>query len=246
MKVYQRTENGVTTTVSQKTGMDEINHAQMGGRPAVKEMSSITRTDYAITYKDGRDVRLVLTEVTEDTVLTAQNEGEAILLRAERQEERRAIAAQVLASRGYEVSERSVERVVSYAERYSVGRERIAQMVTLPESPALAEVSRVEAGDPIADAYLEGQAATPAPAEEPERALLYRRNDGNHVYGPVLTFKGKRYVLDGGVSERTGRVNYFSVRNGERFGPVRDSFPTALPGTVGYAVAIFARGMVQG
>lgn len=182
MKVYQRTENGVTTTVTQKTGMDEINHAKMGGRSAVKTMSSITRTDYAITYKDGRDVRLVLTEVTEDTVITAQNEGEAILLRAERQEERRAIAA---------------------------------------------------------------QAATPASAEEPERALLYRRNDGNHVYGPVLTFKGKRYVIDGGVSVRTGRVNYFSVRNGERFGPIRDSFPSARPGTVGYAVAIFARGMIS-
>lgn len=90
MKVYQRTENGVTATVSQATGMDEITSAMMGvGREQIQWMSSINRTDYAMKYRDGRDVRLVLTEVTGDVLLTPPNEVEATLLRAERQAERR-------------------------------------------------------------------------------------------------------------------------------------------------------------
>ncbi len=60
IKVYKRTENGITAIVSQREGMGEINHAQMGGRRDVRTMSSITRTDFAIEYKDGRSVRLVL------------------------------------------------------------------------------------------------------------------------------------------------------------------------------------------
>ncbi|MFB7341259.1 hypothetical protein ACFCZ6_14475 [Streptomyces hydrogenans] len=66
-KHYQRTENGTVTTVTQADGLAEINHAKMGGRRAVKTMSSITRTDYAITYKDGRDVRLVLVAAPVET-----------------------------------------------------------------------------------------------------------------------------------------------------------------------------------
>ncbi|MFJ8163832.1 hypothetical protein ACIRBY_23295 [Streptomyces sp. NPDC096136] len=63
VKVYERTENGTITTVDQKTGQAEINAAMMGpGRRAVREMSSITRTDYAIEYNDGRSVRLVLVD----------------------------------------------------------------------------------------------------------------------------------------------------------------------------------------
>lgn len=63
MKVYERTENGTVTTVGQKTGLAEINAAMMGaGRRAVRTMSSITRTDYAIEYTDGRSVRLVLVD----------------------------------------------------------------------------------------------------------------------------------------------------------------------------------------
>ncbi|MDT0409925.1 MULTISPECIES: hypothetical protein [Streptomyces] len=58
--IYQRTENGTTTTVPQAEGLAEINHAMMGGRRQVRTMSSITRTDYDITYKDGRNVRLTL------------------------------------------------------------------------------------------------------------------------------------------------------------------------------------------
>lgn len=59
MKVYERTENGVAGQVSIREGLDEVNHAMMDGKRDVKEMSSITRTDFAIEYKDGRKVTLV-------------------------------------------------------------------------------------------------------------------------------------------------------------------------------------------
>lgn len=58
-QVYERTENGTVTHVSIREGLNEINHAMMDGKREVREMSSITRTDFAIEYKDGRKVRLV-------------------------------------------------------------------------------------------------------------------------------------------------------------------------------------------
>ncbi|BDM70550.1 hypothetical protein HEK616_40370 [Streptomyces nigrescens] len=58
-KVYERTENGFTTVITVREGLAEINHAQMAGKRDVRTMSSITRTDFAIEYKDGRSVRLV-------------------------------------------------------------------------------------------------------------------------------------------------------------------------------------------
>jgi endonuclease YncB( thermonuclease family) len=64
-KVYERTENGVTAIVSKREGLDEINHAQMAGKRDVRTMSSITRTDFAIEYKDGRKVRLVQVDAPE-------------------------------------------------------------------------------------------------------------------------------------------------------------------------------------
>lgn len=62
MKVYNRTENGVTTTVSQREGLDEINAAMTTGSRKVATMSSINRTDYQITYKYGPTVKLVLVD----------------------------------------------------------------------------------------------------------------------------------------------------------------------------------------
>jgi hypothetical protein len=57
-KVYERTENGTTTHVSIREGLAEINHAMMAGKREVETMSSVTSTDYAIEYKDGRTVTL--------------------------------------------------------------------------------------------------------------------------------------------------------------------------------------------
>jgi hypothetical protein len=65
MKVYERTENGVTAQISKSEGMAEINHAQMAGQRDVRTMSSISWTDFAIEYKDGRSVRLILVEAPE-------------------------------------------------------------------------------------------------------------------------------------------------------------------------------------
>lgn len=58
-QVYERTENGTVTHVTIREGLNEINHAMMAGRRDVASMSSISRTDYAIEYKDGREVHLV-------------------------------------------------------------------------------------------------------------------------------------------------------------------------------------------
>lgn len=68
MKVYNRTEDGTATQVSVREGLDEINHAMVAGKRAVRTMSSITRTDFAIEYKDGRSVRLIRVDAAEQTV----------------------------------------------------------------------------------------------------------------------------------------------------------------------------------
>ncbi|WP_199812427.1 hypothetical protein [Streptomyces sp. NRRL S-337] len=61
MQVYERTENGTTAHVSKGEGLAEINHAMMGGKRNVREMSA-ARTDANIKYTDGRNVRLVLVD----------------------------------------------------------------------------------------------------------------------------------------------------------------------------------------
>lgn len=57
-KVYKRDENGTVTHISIREGLAEINYAMMAGKRDVREMSSITSTDYAIEYKGGRKVTL--------------------------------------------------------------------------------------------------------------------------------------------------------------------------------------------
>ncbi|MEU9000513.1 hypothetical protein [Streptomyces sp. NPDC048551] len=62
-KVYKRTENGTATIADRRTGLDEINAAMIGeAKKTVRTMSSISRTDYAIDYRDGRTVRLILVD----------------------------------------------------------------------------------------------------------------------------------------------------------------------------------------
>jgi hypothetical protein len=81
-KVYERTENGVVTHVSREAGLAEINEAMIGR--AVRErstrtMSSLSRTDYRIVCRDGREVTLKLVEEparvdTERTALIQRRE----------------------------------------------------------------------------------------------------------------------------------------------------------------------------
>lgn len=68
-KVYERTTSGrtsegiegTTAIVSQKDGMDEINSCMIGDRrKTVLRMSSISRTDYHIVYRNGEVVVLKL------------------------------------------------------------------------------------------------------------------------------------------------------------------------------------------
>lgn len=66
MKVYERTENGTTETLTVKEAMPEVNHAMMGGRRDVRTMSS-SYGQHQIEYKDGRTVRLVLVDAPEST-----------------------------------------------------------------------------------------------------------------------------------------------------------------------------------
>ncbi|MFB7212728.1 hypothetical protein [Streptomyces sp. NPDC056255] len=81
-------------------------------------------------------------------------------------------------------------------------------------------------------------------------ALIQRRADGNHVRGRVVTVKGKDYVVGRVVTadqqkahEYTPKnwkpkayVNYWSERDGMRFGAIRTTGPDAKPGTVGRAI----------
>lgn len=72
MKVYRRIEAGKDVeTVSVREGLDEINHAMMGGRRNVKAMSSVNRNDYVINYRDGRTVRLTQVEQPEPVEVEA-------------------------------------------------------------------------------------------------------------------------------------------------------------------------------
>lgn len=72
-----------------------------------------------------------------------------------------------------------------------------------------------------------------APVEQPETALIQRRADGNHIMGRVVTVQGKRYVVS---TARKTAVDYWSERNGERFGAARSTNGNAKPGTVGRAI----------
>ncbi|MGI5404187.1 hypothetical protein ACQEVG_32995 [Streptomyces sp. CA-135486] len=60
-KVYERIENGITTHVSIREAMDEVNHAMMEGKREVRQMSS-GRTAHWIDYRDGRTVRMTLVD----------------------------------------------------------------------------------------------------------------------------------------------------------------------------------------
>lgn len=62
-KRYQRTEDGVTTIVSVRQALAEVNTAMMEGKRDVRTMSS-AQGRHDITYKDGR--RVVLIEVDDD------------------------------------------------------------------------------------------------------------------------------------------------------------------------------------
>lgn len=97
-KVFKRTENGTLTFVAQREGLDEINHAMMEGKREVRAMSSITRTDYDIEYKDGRHVRLELVEAPAPEGFT---QGQAVVVQRPGQPSRTGTVAHIHTAPGY-------------------------------------------------------------------------------------------------------------------------------------------------
>lgn len=64
-RVYRRTVGDTVTYVSQRDGLAEIGEAQMA-RSGIRTMSQINRTDYAIDYVRGGEVRLELVDAPEE------------------------------------------------------------------------------------------------------------------------------------------------------------------------------------
>lgn len=60
-KIFERTEGGVTTHVSVREGLAEVNTAMMEGKRNVRRMSS-GRTRHDIEYNDGRKVIMTLVD----------------------------------------------------------------------------------------------------------------------------------------------------------------------------------------
>jgi hypothetical protein len=65
MKQYERTENGITTTIPLAEGLSVINYAMMDGKRFVQTMSA-ARGDARIEYKNGIKITLRQVEVEVD------------------------------------------------------------------------------------------------------------------------------------------------------------------------------------
>ncbi|MFJ4703161.1 hypothetical protein ACIP5N_33925 [Streptomyces sp. NPDC088768] len=115
--IYKRTENGTTASITRAEGLAEINNAMMGvGRRQVRTMSSITRTDYDIEYKDGRHVRLALTDAPAPEGFT---QGQAVLVQRPGQAPRAGTVAHIHTAPGYvAVLDDKYRSVSSYPTRF--------------------------------------------------------------------------------------------------------------------------------
>lgn len=202
-KVYERTENGTVTTVDRKVGLDEINAAMIGeAKKTVRTMSSISRTDYAIEYRDGRSVRLVLVDAPAPE---GYSQGQAVVVQLPGREPFTGTVAHIHTAPGYVAVLDDRHRAVS---PYPTSFVRAATTEQTPEERT-AEI-------------------------RPGRT------------GQVITANGKDYVVGKMVpADRpvhagapagwtpTAYVNYWSMRNGKAFGPIRTTDADAKPGTIG-------------
>lgn len=64
--IFNRTENGTTTTVSIHEGLAELTHAMTEGAREVRSLMS-GRDRHSIEYKDGRTVTLILADAPSPT-----------------------------------------------------------------------------------------------------------------------------------------------------------------------------------
>ncbi|EDY43951.1 hypothetical protein [Streptomyces sp. SPB074] len=134
-QVYRRTENGRTTAfVDQAEGLAEINEAMMGGRRQVRTMSSITRTDYAIEHKDGRNVLLTLVDAPAPEGFT---QGQAVVVKRPGRDPQTGTVAHIHTAPGYvAVRDDRFGSVSSYPTRFVSAVETEKQPAEELESPA--------------------------------------------------------------------------------------------------------------
>ncbi|MFH9403286.1 hypothetical protein ACH4JS_26575 [Streptomyces sp. NPDC017638] len=214
VKVYERTENGTVTHVSIREGLAEINKAMMEGKREVRTMSSLTRTDFAIEYRDGRSVRLVQVNALAPEGYT---QGQAVVVHRPGQAPVTGTVAHIHTASGFVAVLDDRRRAVStYPTRFVSAAE-------MEEEPAPAEGERTALIQRRANgADLMGRVVTVkgkdyvvsaiVPADRPVHA------------GAPKGWKPQAYV------------SYWSERNGERFGATRTAGPDAKPGTVARAI----------
>jgi hypothetical protein len=203
MKVYKRTENGSATIVDRRTGLDEINAAMIGDtKKTVRTMSSISRTDYAIDYKDGRSVRLVLIDAPAPE---GYFQGQAVVVQRPGQPTIRGTVAHIHSAPGYVAVLEDRHRAVS---TYPTNFVQVAATEQAPESRT-AEIRPGRTGQVVTANGKDYVVGKMVPANRPV-----------HAHAP----KGW---------EPTAYIDYWSMRNGKAFGPVRTTNAEAKPGTVG-------------
>lgn len=96
-KIFKRTENGTTTFVSIREGLNEANHAMMDGKRDVKTMSAGSGR-YDITYKDGRHVVLIKVDAPAPEGFT---QGQAVVVQRPGQLPRTGTVAHIHTAPGY-------------------------------------------------------------------------------------------------------------------------------------------------
>lgn len=210
-KVYERNENGVTTFVSIREGLAEINHAQMAGKRDVRTMSSITRTDFAIEYKDGRSVRLVRVDAPAPE---GYAQGQAVVVRRPGQAPITGTVAHMHTAPGY---------VAVLDDRHCAVSNYPTRFVSAVEAAEEASAERTALIQRHADGnHFRG------------RVITVRGKD--YVVTPIVPAESQstKHAPKGWVPK--AYVTYWSVRNGERFGSTRTAGPDDKLGTVGRAV----------
>ncbi|MBE4796138.1 hypothetical protein [Streptomyces caniscabiei] len=210
-EVYERTEDGSITHVSIREGLDEINHAQMTGKRDVKTMSSITRTDFAIEYKDGRKVRLVRVDAPAPE---GYAQGQAVVVRRPGQAPVMGTVAHIHTAPGY---------VAVMDDRHRAVSSYPARFVSAVETAEEARAERTA----LIQRHADGNHSR-------GRVITVRGKD--YVVTPVVPAESQstKHAPKGWVPK--AYVTYWSVRNGERFGSTRTAGPDDKPGTVGCAV----------
>ncbi|WP_329168378.1 hypothetical protein OG709_30145 [Streptomyces sp. NBC_01267] len=206
MKVYERTENGTTEIVGQREGLAEINHAMMAGKRDVRTMSSISRTDYAIEYRDGRSVRLVLVDAPTPEGYT---QGQAVVVNRPGQAPVTGTVAHIHTAPGYvAVFDDKYRSVSDYPTRFVSAAEMAEGPVEEPEQGPKAWTG--------------------------EATRIVTVKGKRYVVGTIVPARPRTPGATSWIPE--AYVSYWSERNGATFGATRSASASNKPGTVGRAI----------